>query len=248
MRAATVAWMPEPRAIDVVERLIREQPSFHAVEGERRVWNAGPETLRMITGHVGPGHATAETGSGASTVVFAACGARHVAVSPHAAEHERVRAWCCEAGVSDEELRFVAGYAEDVLPGLGLRDLDAAFVDGKHSFPHPVIDWHYLSRALRVGGVLMLDDLPVPAVAVVARAMLDAAEWELLALADDRAAAFRKLAQPPGGDAWQEQPFNRGFPDYSFARRRRRAVLAARHSFRRLRQLADRSARRAVPR
>jgi predicted O-methyltransferase YrrM len=215
----------------VAERLVRERPAFHeGAGGELEVWHASPRTLELIARHVGPGDRTLETGAGASTVVFAAAGASHLAISPHGGEHERIRAWLRAAGVDDGGLRFVAGYSDRVLPGLELDGpLDVALVDGKHSFPHPVVDVHYVSGRLRVGGVLIADDAPIPAVAVALRALVEAPEWDLLEVVDGRAAALRKLAEAPGGDDWPAQPFNRGFPDWSFLPPARRAELVARH-------------------
>jgi hypothetical protein len=207
-----------PEAPDVVaRRLVSERPSFHSAGGDPRVWNALPGTLDLIGRLVRPGDSTLETGSGASTVVFAAAGARHLAISPQGEEHNRIRAYCEQVGVAPDELEFIEGFSADVLPALdGERRLDVAFIDGAHSFPLPVVDWHFVSRLLRVGGILIMDDVPIPAVAVLFRYMRSDSAWELLEVVDDRAAAFRKLSEPPPGDDWRLQEFNRGYPDYRF--------------------------------
>ena len=38
-------------------------------------------------------------------------------------------------------------------------DLDLIIVDGNHAFPAPMIDWFYMTRHLRTGGVLVVDDV-----------------------------------------------------------------------------------------
>ena len=214
----------------VVELLVRTRPSFHLGGA---VWNALPETLSLIARHVKAADRTVETGAGASTVVFAASGARHTAISPIADEHERIRAWCREHEVEDGNVSFMVGTSDRVLPAMAEDEaFDAAFIDGKHSFPHPVVDWHYITTALKPGGVLLVDDLPIPAVAPVVRHMLVDPAWEMLELADNRAGAFRKLAEPEPGDDWEAQPYNRGYPDFGFLPIAERLPLEARHAVR----------------
>ncbi len=93
---------------------------------------------------------------------------------------------------------------------------DAAFIDGRHSFPQPVVDFHLIEQRLEVGGLMVLDDVPIPAVAVVHRFMMSSPDWEFVRYADDRASAFRKLADADDDDNWKRQPFNRTWPDFSF--------------------------------
>ena len=211
-------------AADVARRLVRDEPSFH-LDGHR-VWNALPGTLEAIARMVRPGDHTLETGAGASTVVFAAAGASHLAISPAADEHQRIREYCRTIGVADDTLDFAVGASSVVLPRLpGDVVLDAAFVDGRHSFPDPVVDCFFAAAHLRVGGLLMMDDVPIPAVRVMYEHLLGAPEWELVEVVDNRAAIFRKLAEPDPDDNWRRQPMNRSYPDYSFVELRERVGL-----------------------
>jgi Methyltransferase domain len=241
----------EAVAVATVDRLMADGPVFHA--GGTRVWNALPGTLRLLADQVGEGDRTVETGAGASTVVFAAAGAEHTAISPAGDEHQRIREYCHSIGVDTSRLSFVVGPSDSALPNLDLdRPVDVAFIDGKHSFPHPVVDFHYIEQRLRVGGVLVLDDVPMPAVAVVYGFMDGSPDWELIGVADHRAAAFRKLAMADPDDNWHLQPFNRGYPDYSFAPLPQRLRLTTDHRMRqgarKLRGQLRSLNRRAVPR
>jgi hypothetical protein len=224
--------------LDIVQRLLADRPSFH-LSGEAR-WDALPGTLEAIQRSVRSGNTTFEIGVGVSTVVFAASGAIHTAVSPDAAEHERVRSYCQRIGVDDSHLTFVTGLSDDIVPSLLSRDriLDVALVDGAHSFPIPIVDWYYVSRALRVGGKLFLDDIPIPAVAHVFRHMNLEPDWRLDGVFDNRAAAFTLLAQPEAEDDWIGQPFNAGYPDFSFASVPRRLRLTTAYQFSELRRRA----------
>lgn len=210
--------------MDVVHQLLTDKPSFH-MSGDAQ-WDCTPGTLEGILRSVKNGASTIETGAGASTVVFAAAGAAHTAISPDPDEHQRIREYCERIGVDHSCVNFIVGLSDDVLPALLGRDrkLDAAFIDGAHSFPFPQVDWHYISRALKVGGRMLLDDIPIPAVAPVFRFMALEPNWRLDAIFDDRAAAFTLLAAPEPED-WTNQRFNRGYPDYSFTALPRRLRL-----------------------
>jgi hypothetical protein len=200
----------------LVERLIVEGPTFHTADTDR-TWTALPNTLRMIARHLNAGEVTLETGCGASTVVFAAAGTTHTAISPDSSEHERVLEYCERLEIDHSSLTFIDGYSDLVLPTLELpRALDAALIDADHSFPYPVIDWHYINRKLRVGGLLFADDLTVPAVGVVSKNMLSNPNWEAVEFADERAGTFRKVGHQLTFEHYRTDPFNKDFPDYSF--------------------------------
>lgn len=121
----------------VVDRLLQDRPAFHL--GGARNWNSLPQTLAAICQAVEPGDVTLETGVGASTVIFAARGAHHTAISPEGEEHRRVLEYCHALGIDTGGLDFVEGLSDDELPRRLTRErtLDVAFIDGAHSFPFP---------------------------------------------------------------------------------------------------------------
>jgi predicted O-methyltransferase YrrM len=206
----------QPELEQALGRLIADRPTFHTgdVEG---TWTVLPDTLRMIARHAQSADRTLETGCGASTVVFAASGSAHTAVSPDPAEHRRIRDYCDRIGVDHTRVELVEGYSDLFLPALDESvQFDVAMIDADHSFPYPVVDWHYVNRHLRTGGILVADDMLAPAVAVFVRNMLVSPNWEMLETADGRAGAFRKLNHQLTYDHYRNDPFNRGFPDYSF--------------------------------
>ena len=62
--------------------------------------------------------------------------------------------------------------SEFALPKLleqGENQLDLIFIDGWHTFDHTLLDCFYATRLLRVGGVLILDNVWLPSVRDVAR-------------------------------------------------------------------------------
>jgi hypothetical protein len=217
------------KATNTVQHLLGDRPHFHL--GDEARWGALPGRLEAIRQVVREGDTTLEVRVGVSTVVFAACCARHTATSPDTGEHERVRTYCRRIGVDDSRLTFSVGLSEDVLPTLLGRErtLDVALIDRAHSFPAAVIDWYYATRSLKVGGKLPMDDIPAPAITQVLRHMRLEPNWRLDRICDSRAAPLTMLALPKAEDDWFDQPFNWGYPDFSFVRMpqrmRRRAAF-----------------------
>jgi predicted O-methyltransferase YrrM len=218
-----------------LQRLLAENPAFHLSGATCR--GALPGALAFLAGSVRRGDTTLEVGTGLSTVVFAAAGARHTAVSPDPAEHRLIREYCDRAGIDHSGIRFVEGHSEDVLPAILGRDrtLDLAYIDGEHSYPAPVTDWYYVTRSLKAGGMLVMDCVYVPSVGQAFRHMQLEPNWRLDKILDDRTAAFTMLAPPVQLEDWRNQPFNRTYPDFSFACLIRRPWMHARFQARRVR-------------
>jgi len=199
--------------MDIVDRLLRDRPIFHARGTER--WDASASTLRAIQQAVREGDHSLEIGCGASTVVFAAQSARHTVISLDGEEHDRVRGYLKQIGIDDNQLVFIVGWSDQFLPRLSpeAASLDVAFIDGAHGSPYPAVDWHYVSRALKVGGKLLLDDIPIPAVSCVFRFMQADPHWRLDAILENRTAVFSLINEPmiEQGDLtdWTKQPFKR---------------------------------------
>jgi hypothetical protein len=59
--------------------------------------------------------------------------------------------------------------SEIVLPQFlaeGLK-IQAAIIDGYHTFDHALIDFFYINKMLKVGGVVIMDDTEFPSIAQV---------------------------------------------------------------------------------
>ena len=110
-----------------------------------------------------------ETGSGLSTLVFLALDPGSViTISPAPELHERIRAEATARGIDLTPARFVDDRSEAALPLLALvegLEIDAAFIDGNHGWPAVFVDFCYLNRMLRPGGLMFVDDVQVYAVA-----------------------------------------------------------------------------------
>jgi len=154
----------------LVDRLLADPPVVHAMaEGagaELGLWSTDRDCYLLLAESVGPGALTLETGSGLSTVLFTAAGARHHCVTPSREEAERIIGYCEAHGISVDRLRFEIGASDEVLPRLPEHvRFDVVLIDGNHGFPVPMIDWYYAGSRLKPGGLLVLDDVALPAVA-----------------------------------------------------------------------------------
>jgi hypothetical protein len=191
--------------LTALEDILRDPPQLH---GRGNVLFAlSDDALRFIEGEVGESSATLETGAGLSTVVFALKHTRHTSVVPDAAQADRVRAYCVQRGIPVDRLHFEIGRSEEVLPRLAATVLDLVLVDGRHGFPTPFIDWFYTAAALRVGGVLIVDDTLLWTGEVLKRFLQAEPEWRFERDFFLQTAVFRKLADGSHDKSWTEQPY-----------------------------------------
>lgn len=65
-----------------------------------------------------------------------------------------------------EIVEFIDKPSQLALPELEQRKItaDFAFIDGWHTFDHTLVDFFFVDRILRVGGIMILDDTDWPAV------------------------------------------------------------------------------------
>jgi len=199
-------------------------PGLH---GQSEFWGLAWEALDFIERTVQPGMATLETGAGASTIVFAARGAEHEAVTPSQDEADRITAECERRGIATDKLRFRIGSSADVLRTWEPRRLDFVLVDGAHAFPYPTLDWWYLAPHLKVGGLMLLDDAYMPPVASVVDHLRDSKAWHLEAPVSFRTAVARKLADEVPDGEWKGERVG-GRMNFRYLPPGRRSVTAVR--------------------
>lgn len=210
----------------LTERLRASPPGIHGAGNE--YWGLAWPALEWLESELREGMGTLETGSGASTVVFAAAGTEHVAVTPDSEEEARVRATCRELGVSSDRVSFAVGYSHDVLPRLDARELDLALLDGAHGFPYPVLDWWHLAPRLKVGGRMLLDDAYMPPVAVVLDHARHSQAWEVECAISYRTVVLRKLADVLPPFDWEGERLG-GHMTFRYLPPVERAVASSRH-------------------
>ena len=118
-------------------------------------------------------------------------GARHVVLDPHQATRfaDCGLQLLADAGVA-HLVEHHAVRSELLLPGFLAegRTFDLAFVDGNHRFEGVFLDLVYLGRLVSPGGLVMLDDHQLPAIARAAAFFTSNLDWTV------------EAASPPAGD------------------------------------------------
>ncbi|MBV8160750.1 MAG: class I SAM-dependent methyltransferase [Acidimicrobiia bacterium] len=193
----------------VVERLLADPPRVHeelCAPPELGVWRTERQCYDFIADRVAPAARTLETGLGISTALFLALGAEHTCVVPSDAQVAILRRYCDDHGIPTGRLHVGLGRSEAVLPALAIAPVDLFLVDGSHGFPTPMIDWFYGARLLRPGGVVVLDDRQLPAVAMLVE-YLDADPRWRAAGGTAKWAAFERTGDAPLAEDWYDQPF-----------------------------------------
>jgi hypothetical protein len=216
--------MPERSLAD---ELRASPPTLH---GQAEFWGLAWEALSFIERAVQPGMATLETGAGASTIVFAARGADHEALTPSEEEADRIEAECERRGISTDRLRFRIGSSPEVLRTWEGRPLDFVLVDGAHAFPYPTLDWWFLAPHLKIGGLMLLDDAYMAPVAAVVDHLRGSAAWQLEEPVSFRTAVARKVAEEVPESEWKGERIG-GRTSFRYLPPRRRAVASARQRF-----------------
>ena len=215
-------------ATPVTDSLRASPPGLH---GEGEYWGLAWEALGWLERTVEPGWATLETGSGASTIIFAAAGAVHEAVTPDPEEEPRTRGATAARGIEAANVTFRIGLSHVVLPTLEPRPLDLVLIDGAHGFPYAILDWWYLASRVKVGGRVLIDDAYLPGVAPIVDFVRASPAWRL-----ERAVSFRTAHAVKLRD--EEAPFLAGADAASGSRMRfgyltpgRRVVASSRQRF-----------------
>jgi predicted RNA methylase len=180
---------------NVIELLEKEQPMFHLKSLTQEVPNAenfffkrgttetkefsrtsytiGKDVLNYISSIVKPNFVTLETGGGYSTVVFAANSKKHICVNPDVTANQLVKDWLHDKGYSYDNLYFVEDSSDRGLAKLTLSEsIDVALIDGSHSFPFPILDWHFIDFFLKSGSKLLVDDTQINAVKILSEFLM----------------------------------------------------------------------------
>jgi predicted O-methyltransferase YrrM len=193
-----------------LDRLLADAPALHGPPGPGEITHGLLEpALRFIDRMITPGSRTLETGSGYSTILFAATGAQHTCIVPNPQEVDRIRAYCAEHQISVERVDFRLEASERLLPSLELEPLDLVLIDGSHSFPQVFIDWFYTAAALKPGGHLLIDDVHVWAGRVLRDFLRAEPEWALVTEYRGRTAVLRKTGEFDPDRLWLDQGYVR---------------------------------------
>jgi Methyltransferase domain len=196
----------------LLQKLCADPPKLHRHPTGMLIstWRPDETTIVELQRRLRPGMKTIETGAGFTTIMFAIYGCEHTCIAPDRELLDRIRAYCDEHGISTKALTFVDAMSVDVVPQLSAAAYDLALIDGCHGFPTVYVDFLYLSRALKTGGTMVVDDLDIFTCQTVARFMQSDVAWRTEVCTgrvafgvklDETGSVFRE---------WHIQPFVRG--------------------------------------
>lgn len=197
----------------MARRIVDSPPRVHPNAPNGAVWRTGWRCYEFMAQQVAPGDRTLETGTGISTVMFAAWGCEHVAIVPSEHQATIIQDYCREMSIDTGGLQFDLRPSELALPAMaGGPELDLVFVDGAHGFPLPTIDWFYGAGRLRRGGIVVFDDVQRPAVKQLLDLYLERdPRWKWVG-GKSVWKAYRRLSEGPLDGDELGQPFFHGTP------------------------------------
>jgi len=211
-----------------LEDILSDPPLLHRTAGGDAVsWQFSDEVLHFMEAHVGCDSTTLETGAGLSTILFALLRARHLCIVPDGELVERIREYCARHRIALDQVRFEVQPSQSALPVLeDCPKLDLVLIDGCHAFPLPFLDWFYSAPYLKVGGILIVDDIQLWTGHTLRRFLRQEPEWEWMADLSGQTSAFRKIREWTHPKWWGQQPFVTR--QSRFLNRRARVLLGCR--------------------
>jgi predicted O-methyltransferase YrrM len=176
-----------------LDEVVAHPPLVH---GGRATFGISPALCRFIDETLSPHAITLETGAGLSTLVILRLGtARHISITPYPNELEAIRSYCTRVGIPTDPWQPVTASSLDWLPTATLPPLDLVLIDGAHAFPAPFVDWCYTAESVKIGGLMVVDDLQLLTPRILADFMRADERWAEVRR-DHRFAVYRKLVHP----------------------------------------------------
>jgi hypothetical protein len=189
-----------------LEAILRNPPKLHKHNGELiSTWLLHQDAVRAINSFVLPGMPTVETGAGLSTIVFAANGCDHTCIVPDAGLADRIKTFCSTNSIDTDSVEFVIAKSCDVAFRLEPQSRQLALVDGNHGFPSALLDFFYLGKALKIGGILVQDDMHIYTCQLLASFMQSDDGWSI-EQKNSRIVIAKKLADTIERE-WTQQTF-----------------------------------------
>jgi precorrin-6B methylase 2 len=197
---------------ELVDSVMSDPPQVHAMDGEHLadtrlgVYSTSRRCYELMAEFCTPESVTLETGCGISTVLLTTIGATHTSVVGFATESDRMRKHLDARGIVHDRTTFAIGWSDEILPTLAETPLDLVLIDGGHGFPTPIIDWYYAAGRLRQGGLLIIDDVNLPAVAMLVETLDKDPRWTTVE-SDGKWVALRRESEGGLREDWFRQPY-----------------------------------------
>jgi len=218
---------------NIIDDIIREKPKFHRGETEisrafvkkesflpqntvkdlidnnLSCYGIGEAVAHFINNSIDQNSTTLEIGAGISTLIFAIRNTKHIAITPNIEEVKLIRKYS-EKKIDLSRVQFIIEPSESYLPKLDRNNFDIVFIDGKHAFPWPIIDWFYTADKLKKDGLMIVDDAELNSVKILIDFMDLDSGWVLQKKFSQKTYVFRKRRETIHNVAWHMQPYTVG--------------------------------------
>jgi hypothetical protein len=179
--------------------------------GAGTVDTTGLRAIAKYAETIGPISHSVETGSGKTTLLFSHLSADH-------------RVFAVDMGNSISQVRksplfrsenvtYVEGPTQVTLPGYPLPDkVQIALIDGPHGYPFPDLEYFYFYPIIETGGLLLVDDIPIPSIGRMFEIIKADDMFDLVEIVNNNLAVFRRTHEEmidPHSDSWWLQGYNR---------------------------------------
>ncbi|RXJ66610.1 hypothetical protein CRV08_12330 [Halarcobacter ebronensis] len=135
---------------------------------ERNSHAISDKVLEYIDKFVTKDMTTIETGGGSSSCIFAVNAKKHICVNPDITGNEYIKSFLEKNNFDSSTLEFINQPSDKGLPLISDDiKIDCALIDGCHSYPIPIIDWHYIDLHLKKDGILIIDDTHMKSVGIL---------------------------------------------------------------------------------
>ena len=191
----------------ILAEIVQAAPSLHLAG------TFSGRTLEALCFHASQNKIShsAETGSGASTLLFSNLSEHHTVFALDAGT-DSVRAVKASSLLRQGIVTFVEGPTQITLPTHRFEaNLQLALIDGPHAYPFPDLEYYYLYQHLDENALLILDDIHIRSINNLFE-FLSADEMFRLVEVVETTAFFRRTSAPtfsPVGDGWWTQAYNR---------------------------------------
>jgi predicted O-methyltransferase YrrM len=156
-----------------------------------------------------------ETGCGKSTILFSNLAKSHTVfcIDDRSEGSKSSIAYYEECPLTKRDrIALVLGPTQLTLPNYKeFKPLDVALIDGPHGYPFPDMEYYYLYPHIKIGGILIVDDVHIASIGRMADMIAEDEMFEFVNLFATTA-IFRRTSAPlfnPFGDGWSEQHYNR---------------------------------------
>lgn len=191
---------------EIVEQIVEITPGLHTAG------TFPAKVLRTIAKYLSARsiECSAETGSGASTLLFSHFSRDHTVFADDTGGSVRntQQSPLLRPGV----VRFIEGPTQRTLPSHHFSaKLQAALLDGPHAYPFPDLEYYFLYPHLEPGALLIVDDIHIRSVHNLFEFLRRDRMYRLLEVVHTTGFLIRTEAptHSPTGDGWWEQNYNR---------------------------------------